>query len=714
MTHHAYTPIYLPTKDTPLFDESDTPKLPPNASWFKRLIAKSAYDWVLIACLVCVLVHSTYLPLWLTLLGVFSIIAQQKSIRHHKLLKNNALRLFKIGQLGVFFVGLVGIFLQFERLFSLDVSISFLVLCLIGKVWEMNLRRDAYIMLNINLFVLAVAFLWTQDVLMALAVSVGVLATLFGFVALNDIGNQAGAGRIKSLAHIGVPALPLLVVLFLFFPRISPIWNMPMASNQATTGMSDSMSPGDFSNLSKSTELAFRVEFDGTIPARNELYWRAMVFSDFDGITWRASPIRPAIWRSFDKTPDWATGLANTKNAKNYRILLQANNQHWLASLEHSRLTPTRGLMMNDEYTARSFAPISQQFDYKMQYLPNASFTNELTHHQRQTNLALPQNGNPKSHAFAKELMNRVGGNPAQFIAQLENHIQKNNFRYTLSPPLLNDNRIDEFLFGTQAGFCEHYASSFVFLTRAAGIPSRVVVGYQGGELGRDGQSWEVRQMDAHAWAEVWLENQGWVRIDPTGFIAPERVENGMDALTNLAGTQMFGDGVAGTIGYQKFKLLQNFRRYSDQASYYWQKNIVGFDQKNQQSTLLMLFNIKNLAEQLAYLMGAFLSLTGLLMVYFWHKRRVVLHPLDIPFVKLSHQLAKHNPTLAMATHEPVIGYLQRLGSTHQNDELLQLTNTLAKQYRNARFGNTAIDPHKLSKECKQLGKLLMLTKAKS
>lgn len=675
------SPHYLSPKTASLTDNLTMPKGPP----IKRLLTLPAYYWVLLACLAGLLVHTAFLPIWLSVLGTIVIFVQKLSIRNLPIGKKTLFLFYDIGQFFLFFGGILGLWLQFGQLFGLEFSVSFLLLCMICKICELKERRDAYVMLNMSLFVLVSAFLWTQGALMTIGVAMGAMIALFGFVALNENADSTATPRLQSLKSVALPALPLLVVLFLFFPRISPLWHMPMASGQATTGVSDSMSPGDFSNLSKSTELAFRVEFDGKVPPRHELYWRAMVFSDFDGITWRPHALRPAVWRSFDKTPEWATPLTDAKGMA-YRVLLEPNHQHWLTSLEHSRLTHSRGLAVTDEFTFRSFSPVAQNFSYKANYLPAVKFEDALTTHHYEMNLALPQTGNEKSKEFAKTLMNTAQGDPQKFVSLFQNHIHNNNFRYTLSPPLLQNDRIDEFLFGTQAGFCEHYASSFVFLARAAGIPARVVVGYQGGEFGRDGKSWEVRQMDAHAWAEIWTETDGWQRIDPTAFVAPSRIEDGMDSLTNSVGSEMFGDGVVGAIGYQQFRLLQNLRRYSDQASYYWQKNIVGFDQANQADTLLQLFNISSLKQQLFYLIGSFVGIVACIVGYFWHRRRVVYHPLDLPFIKLSKKLGKRTPSLAMASNEPILTYLARLSRTADSDTK-QLLDNLSRTYRQHRFG---------------------------
>lgn len=698
------TAHYLFSQQNSLTDNLPTP---PKLSFIRRPFALPAYHWVLIASSATLLVHSYYLPFWVTGVGFLTILLQKLSIRNIKLFSKRWFDYYKIGQLTLFFGGILGIWVQFPRLFSLDATVSFLLLCMLCKLWELKERRDAYVLLNLNLFVLAAGFLWTQDIIMAIGVSLSVFFVLFGFVVLGDKNNPTGEGRLKALAMIGIPALPLLAVLFLFFPRVAPLWVMPASGQQAKTGISDSMSPGDFSNLSKSTELAFRVEFSQAIPPRNQLYWRTMVFSEFDGVTWRPAKRRPNIWRSFDKTPDWANALHQRQPSQSYKIILETTNQNWLTALEHSRLNATMGLATTDEFTMRSYAPITEQTTYQANYLPKAKLnfnnTEPLSETEQDVNLSLPETGNQKSRALAEQFKVQSGGDITQFVQLIQNHIHNNNFRYTLSPPVLQNDRIDEFLFNTQAGFCEHYASSFVFLARSAGIPARVVTGYQGGEFGRDGKSWEVRQMDAHAWAEIW-NGGSWQRIDPTGFVAPNRIEDGMDSLTN---PELFGDGMAAALGYQQFRLMQSLRRFSDQASYYWQKNIINFDQTAQKNALSQLFNIQSLAKQLAYLALAFVGLAGIMMIYFWHRRRLKYDPLDLVFIKLSNQLGKQHPALFIKESEPVLSYLARLEKDNTNPTTKELLTSLAKTYRNHRFGNDKMSASTL-KELQALQKTLV------
>lgn len=672
-------------------------KVSTNQKGLRKLFALPAYYWMLIGFFMTTVCHMAYIPLWLSVLSVMTIVCQLPVLRHKIDGKFGLVRTYKAIQLIVFFAGLAGIWLSFGQIFGADVSICFLLLCAICKLWESFNRRDGYIVLNLSLFVLASVFLWEQGLLLTLGAVVALLTILFAFIALSDDGSQ-GDGRLKTLALIGAPAVPLLIVLFLFFPRIAPLWSVNMAGKQATTGVSDSMSPGDFASLSKSSELAFRVEFGGDIPARHQLYWRGLVFSQFDGITWRPTDANQSFWRASDNAvPAWASALQGA-NAGSYRVILEPTHQQWLFGLDFSRPQPLRGLALTSEYNLRSYRPIDQQFHYVLDYYPDAKMGLVLSQSERQINLQLPSTGNTQSRQLAQTLRAQSHDNPEVIIQSIHRYVLDNQFTYTLSPPPLGDNRIDEFLFGSKAGFCEHYASSFVFLMRAAGFPARVVVGYQGGEHGRDGNSWEVRQMDAHAWAEVWIENEGWVRVDPTTFVSPDRIEDGMMALTNNLGSQMFGSGITSQMAYQQFRLLSRLRSYSDQMSYYWQKDVVGFDQNAQKNSLLTWFNITNLARQLQVLFGSVVLLVGAFALVYWYKNRKTYHALDLPIVQLSKRFKK-NPSLQQQTGETPLAYLARLTeyakSTHPNQtaDIDALFDELYQNYRALRYGKNENAP---------------------
>ncbi|MGP4953170.1 transglutaminase family protein, partial [Psychrobacter sp. T6-1] len=532
-----------------------------------------------------------HLPLWLVGFAAVSIIAQLPRVKAKFSSTRYFKRLYQGVQMLGFLLGLVGLWLTYNTAFGLDMGVAFLVLCLVSKLWELYKRRDAYVVLNLSLFVLAALFLMDQGLLTTLQVILGTLAVLLAFIALNDDGNQRGDGRMRTLGVLGLGALPLLVVLFLFFPRLPPLWSVQLSGQQATTGVSDSMSPGDFANLSQSTALAFRVEFKEERPPQEELYWRGLVFSNFDGITWRPNQSRQQWqWESARQMPPWlinafATAADATKLAPvTYEIILEPTQQRWLFGLDYP-FTQQQNTSVTSDFTLLKDEPVTQQLRYDVLRYAPMRIDPVLSDNDRRINLALPNDGNPKSRALAQQLFAQAGSDPVRYMSAIERWINQTEFRYTLAPPRLNQNRIDGFLFDTKAGFCEHYSSSFTFMLRAAGIPARVVAGYQGGEPSRGGNVWEVRQMDAHAWTEVWLAGQGWVRVDPTAFVAPERVEQGMDALTQSRGAAMFGDGAGAQLSYQQYQVLQSLRRLSDQASYYWQKDIVGYDQDSQASS---------------------------------------------------------------------------------------------------------------------------------
>ena len=660
--------------------------------WHQRLLSLPAYYWVLIAQLFVILPHAANLPLWLIAFAIIAIVAQLPSIKARfkpTLLK----RLYQVMQMLGFLLGLAGLSLTYGASFGLDMGVAFLVLCLISKLWELYKRRDAYVVLNLSLFVIAGLFLLDQGLVTTIEAVVATSVVLLAFIALNDDSNTRGDGRLRTLGVLGVSALPLLIVLFLFFPRLPPLWSVQLSSSQATTGVSDSMSPGDFANLSQSTELAFRVEFGEDRPTQDQLYWRGLVFSDFDGITWRTNERTQQQWRwqPESQTPQWleqslATATDAVKLAPNqYEVILEPTQQQWLFGLDYP-FVQGQGISLTSDFTLLKAQPVTEQLRYEVLRYTPIKIDPLLDDVSRNANLALPAAGNLQSRNLAKQLFSQSGSDPQRYIQAIESWINQTEFRYTLSPPKLNNDRIDSFLFETKAGFCEHYASSFAFMMRAAGIPARIVAGYQGGEISSGGSVWEVRQMDAHAWTEVWLEGQGWVRVDPTAFVAPERVEQGMDALTQARGASLFGNGAGAQISYQQYQMLQTLRRLSDQASYYWQKDVVGYDQDKQAGSLLKWFNIRSITEQIAWLAGSAITVMTLLVFMIWYRRRQHWHPADRALIKLSKKLAKKDNALARQDNEGQLAWLERLENSSTLLDTQQLEE-VKRHYRQLRYG---------------------------
>lgn len=638
-----------------------------NKKWYRQLLALPAYYWVLIAQVAVILPHAAHLPLWLIGFAVVSIVGQLPRIKRRFKKLSHLKRVYQGMQMLGFLLGLVGLWLTYNTAFGLDMGVAFLVLCLVSKLWELYKRRDAYVVLNLSLFVLAALFLMDQGLITTLEVIIGAVIVLLAFIALNDDSNARGDGRIRTLGVLGIGALPLLVVLFLFFPRLPPLWSVQLSGQQAITGVSDSMSPGDFANLGQSTELAFRVEFGDERPPQQKLYWRGLVFSDFDGVTWRPSPqasqwsvrLQPPMWiqNAFATVPEQVQA-APTR----YQVILEPTQQNWLFGLDYP-FSQQPDINITSNFTLSKDQPVTQQLRYDVVQFAPMRIDPVLAEASRRSNLALPNEGNPQARALAKQLFAQSDSDPVRYMAAIERWINQTEFRYTLSPPPLNTNRIDEFLFETKAGFCEHYSSSFTFMMRAAGIPARVVAGYQGGEPSRNGNVWEVRQMDAHAWTEVWLEGQGWVRVDPTAFVAPERVEQGMNTMTQQQGAAMFGSGASAQISYQQYQMLQTLRRLSDQASYYWQKDVVGYDQDKQADSLLKWFNISSITQQIIWLAASAVIIMAVLVFIIWQRRRKRWHPADLPLAQLSKRVGKRDQSLAREDSEGQLAWLERLAT---------------------------------------------------
>ncbi len=621
--------------------------------------------------------HFGHLPVWLMGLSTLVIVSQFSWIHQHLFGQGKARE--KFIQSLVFLGGVFGIFQSYQTLLGIEAGTAFLVVCLLGKLFEVNAWRDTYVVLTFGLFITAAQFLFDQDLITALWATFSTLAILlamakqntsshatavsYAMVSEQNSANSRNQSSTRTLMLIVMQAIPLMVILFIFFPRMPPLWTINLSSDQAKTGISDAMSPGDIADLSQSTELAFRVIFqDGQMPKRSDLYWRGLVLGAFDGRTWRPANDARLKQIAFGArpAPQWLIDHIDFKNTrpKQYQLIVEPTQQPWLFALDLPfSLDPQAGLTR--EYILRASDDIVTQTTFNLYQFDVNQKDAVLPSWLATSTLQLPLGTNPKTRAFAAELFAKVQGNPEKYAQAVMAWYQLQNYRYTLQPPKLEGDRIDQFLFETQQGFCEHYASSFTFLMRAAGVPARVVVGYQGGQIGRDGRSLEIRQMDAHAWSEVWLAGRGWVRFDPTAMIAPERVIRGMNALTDQ-NPSMFGDGLVGTFRYNQFQMLGKARSWVDYARYMWQQKVVGFDQQNQENFLYKLLGFRSQMIQVMIMAGAFVLVLLAIVGVMWWRRRVVWHPLDAPLIRLSKRLKKHK--LEREFDEGVVNWLKRVG----------------------------------------------------
>jgi protein-glutamine gamma-glutamyltransferase len=516
-------------------------------------------------------------------------------------------------------VALAVTFWSYQSFLGVEAGVAVLSIFLFAKALETKTQRDVIILFNFALFVAASMFLHSQSFMTAVMVLLCLLSCLLGlyrvqthFFASENSNRLALRQDAKHVIKFVGLALPFFVLLFIFFPRLPPLWHIPIPENKAVTGMSDTMSPGDIAQLSQSSHLAFRIIGDVTqLPNRSELYWRAMVLDQYDGQKWTSSFINQQ-----SIADDTLTQIATSKKW-NYQYLPADVAIPWIMALEYSKPLERR-YQLRQDWSIQAYRQVQRVEPIALQWMGNVQFSqSELSKIQRSINLKAPEHMDLKAQQLAQQLFKQSDENPKRYIQNVLQWYRNNGFSYTLQPGLLGQHRIDEFLFQSKQGFCEHYASSFVMLMRYAGIPARIVVGYQGGQPSPDAKSWEVRQLDAHAWTEVFVDGR-WNRYDPTAMIAPQRIEQGMQDLMSQDAS-VWGESSRWNV--QRYSVLNKMRIWSDYASYQWQSKVVGYNAETQRGWLQKL----GLQSSYALVLLIMISIGGLVLLYwgviFWCKR---------------------------------------------------------------------------------------------
>lgn len=555
------------------------------------------------------LAQMLYLPLMLSLIFVICIICLWICLSREKPFAKGWIFLLTSA-------ALLSIYFEHQSFVGVDAGVAVLSTFLFAKALETKNKRDLIILFNFALFVTASSFLFSQSLAMALCVLLSLMSCLIGLYRIQRSEFSSTTTETMSLKqdlkHVGkflLYALPFFVLLFIFFPRLPPLWHIPIPENKGITGISDSMSPGDIAQLSQSTALAFRIIGDtAQLPPRPELYWRALVLDEYDGQRWSSS--------FFNQQPLDASYTLQQQKGWDYQYLASDPSVLWVMGLEQSIPLERRYYNRQDRgivprRLTQRVEPIKLRWlvDQKQIPVENSQLTYYInTKYQAHLDL--------KAQRLATQLMQQSAGVPTRYIELVLNWYKKNQFVYTLTPGLLGQNRVDEFLFNSRQGFCEHYASSFVMLMRYAGIPARVVTGYQGGQLAPDSKSWEVRQLDAHAWAEV-LVNQQWQRIDPTAIIAPQRIDDGMQNMIEQD-DRVFGDRSAWT--NKNLALLTKVRVWSDYASYQWQSKVVGYNAESQRGWMEKL-GLKSVYATVLIMFGSIVSLALIYLIWSYFKQ---------------------------------------------------------------------------------------------
>jgi transglutaminase-like putative cysteine protease len=455
-----------------------------------------------------ILPHVSRLPLWISAwcfsLWGYAFLAE----RYVWYRPNRIIRLF------LTLAGVMAGLRTFGYAVGLDAGVGILSILLGLKILEVRSHRDMMVTLFLGYFMIITTLFYSGSLLMTLYMFVAVLLSTTVLIHINHPAS-ALEGNLGLSSVIMVQALPIMIVLFFLFPRIQgSLFALPQKT-AARTGFSDRLTPGSISSLVRSSEIAFRAEFKNSIPNPDRLYWRGIVFWHFNGESWDRGL----------EVPRWDAPPAG-KNVVEYTLTLEPHGVKWLFAMDLPVSVPDLAVLKAD-HTLVANSALKERIRYTVK-----SGTVQSSGNLRQWETAaleLPEKGNPKAAALARDWAS-MAGTPENVVETALEFFRNNGFVYTLNPPLLGQDSVDEFLFRYRRGYCEHYASAFVFLMRSAGIPSRIVGGYLGGEVNPYGDYLIVRQSDAHAWAEVWLPSKGWTRVDPTSAVAPERVEQGMTA----------------------------------------------------------------------------------------------------------------------------------------------------------------------------------------
>ena len=575
---------------------------------------------------------------------------------------------FLLGVITALLVTAVAI--SFQTLNGLAAGTALLLVMGALKLLEARLRRDDGIVVGVALFLLLAAALASQSLI---SVPFYLLVVWGACAAIAIIADSSGAlsprAALRLSARALAMAIPLTIACFLFFPRVSgQFWAMEHGG-AARTGLSDEMSPGSISTLANEFDPAFRVKFEGRPPRQAALYWRGPILNDFDGFTWRRVRGR-----------GYTSHLTMLGEPVRYRVTLEPTNQRWLFALDLVEQSPRHDIFMDYDAQLSASLPITTTTSYDavshLASRPDAS----LSAMGRRYETRLPPDRNPRARALALELRARYASD-ADYARGVLDWFRKDGLEYTLSPGVTTVDSVDTTLFDSKRGFCGHFASAYAMLMRAAGVPARIVTGYLGGEWNPVGGYFIVRQSDAHAWTEVWLEGRGWTRFDPTAVVAPGRLESGIFELSSdalpLADDFLYNN-----------RFMVRTRQLWDGANQWWQERVIEFNTRSQLDMLRRLGidspDWQHLGWAFAAALAAWIAWVSLTL-----RRgvaRVKPDRIGRAWLRATRKLARVAPARAAA--EGPIAYAERVGE--QRPDLAERIAALASRYATLRFGREA------------------------
>ncbi len=594
---------------------------------FKKLSADIGI--LLISIVLVCLPHLLRLPLWISALCLGLIGLRFLYETGRAVLPGKYLRLL------ILLVSLAGLFASYSTLIGRTAGSAMLLLMLCLKLMEIKGRRDVVIIIYISFFILITSFLFDQSLYSGAYMLVVVMSLITTMIIYNHPAIQNKPLALALRQSVGqafilvLQAVPLMLMLFFLFPRLpGPLWSLPEDGRGASTGLADELEPGHISKLSDNPEVAFRIKFNGTPPQQELLYWRGPVLSLFTGKKWKVLKEDSASRLNLDDI--------HFSVPVDYTITLEPHNRHWLFALELPGMIPDNAHLTEDMQLLQAY-PVRNVTRYNMRaYLNYQLDPNSITNSHRY--LEVPEQAAPQTRRFVRQLRQKYMRDSA-YINAILNFFRTKNFIYTRRPPQFENDIVDDFLFQTRRGYCVHYASSFAIMMRLAGIPARIVSGYQGGEMNPLSDYMIVRQSDAHAWVEAWLPGKGWLRIDPTSVIPESRIEAVEDRLRRK------DEQARARIKLEQGWLINKLRdmRYAwDRVNSGWNDWVVGYNNTRQKS-LLSLFGADKLTlRHLALLLAAiFIACLLFITLFVFRQRQQQLNPVNQAYAQFCRKLAR-------------------------------------------------------------------------
>jgi len=612
--------------------------------------------------------HATIMS-WVWILFLCSIaVVWAKVIKKIKPLKTVTMNL-----LAIFCMLLLLLFSGQFGLLSTMINLLVVAGCL--KLITLRTSADFHLIIIVLVFLIACGFIYHQQLLLTLYYGTILFTTLYTAFLLNK-GSLSHTDSAKQSAKLIMQAMPIMLLLFVMVPRLPPLWESA-AQKSSSTGLSETITPGDIANLAQSGELAFRAEFISKPPPPQERYWRSIVLDNFDGMTWSIDNEAFML----ERTPE----IVLEGEATKYLIVAEPNNTRWQYSLDIpvvDKVVGNRQIFRNQSYQLFTQEVSKQPSLYIVNSYLSSPLNHFITDYERNKNLHVPQEGNQRTRDWVSQQISADMQTQDKLRAVMQMFF-KDKFSYTLQPPLMKVNPIDEFLFTHRRGFCSHYASSLAYMLRLSGIPARLVAGYQGGELQND-NILTVRQYDAHAWVEYWLDGRGWLRIDPTAIVAPNRLVDGLFSSI----TQNESDLVERPFnlsGFNDIPVIGQLRDWLVMIDHQWTQTVLRYDQDSQRDLIKKWFGEFNAKSMTTFM----LAILGTIVVFL----TLIFLPYKTWFTRAPYSPASQLLTLLKKKgwekrkHETLEDFVKRLQPRLNTKQRQQISHYVERCYAH-QYGN--------------------------